>query len=224
MTFLADQTSLLRTDIEKAVWSAPAPGAPVGDDSPRPPGRLRRAAVLCPIILRPQGLTVALTVRAAHLNAHAGQISFPGGKIDVEDPSPMATALREAEEEIGLAPRYVEIAGALDPYVTSTGYHVTPFVGFVDPRFTPRLSPGEVAEFFEAPLDFLMNVANHQRRAADRGGVTRHYYAIPYGERFIWGATAGMLRGLALRLSRVRRGERHPGFTKYTGEIPTVTL
>jgi 8-oxo-dGTP pyrophosphatase MutT (NUDIX family) len=144
---------------------------------------------------------VVLTRRAAHLNQHAGQVAFPGGKVDVRDPSPLAAALREAEEEISLIPAQVEVLGALDQYQTSTGFRITPFVGLIDPRWRPVPDPNEVEEVFEPPLDFLMDPANRLRHHHDRWGVRRHYYAVPWGDYYIWGATAGMLKGLSDRLA-----------------------
>ena len=161
----------------------------------------RPAAVLCGLVERAGGLHVVLTRRAAHLNQHAGQIAFPGGKVDEIDPSPLATALREANEEIGLGEDRVEIVGTLDPYLTSTGFRVTPFVGVIDPRWQPFPDPDEVEEVFEAPLDFLMDPANRVRHHHDRQGARRTYYAMPWGEYYIWGATAGMLKGLSDRLA-----------------------
>jgi 8-oxo-dGTP pyrophosphatase MutT (NUDIX family) len=155
------------------------------------------AAVLIPIIDRPGGLTVLLTERTKHLAAHAGQISFPGGRLEPSDRDANSAALRETEEEIGLTRDRVEIAGRLDTYYVRTGYVVTPVVGLVAPRFDLRLDPHEVAAAFEVPLDFLLDPANHQRRSrVDVGGVTREFWAMPYREHFIWGATAGMLVNL----------------------------
>lgn len=160
----------------------------------------RRAAVLCPLVRRESGLQVMLTLRSAHLKVHAGQISFPGGKIDPQDPSPMAAALREAEEEIGLFAEHVDVLGALDPYDTSTGFVVTPFVGTVDPRFRPLPNENEVAEVFEVPFDFLMDLNNHERIERMHEGRARRFYQMTYGRYRIWGATAGMLRNLADRM------------------------
>jgi 8-oxo-dGTP pyrophosphatase MutT (NUDIX family) len=160
----------------------------------------RPAAVLIPLIARAE-LTVLLTERSAKLKAHAGQISFPGGRIDEDDASPTAAALREAEEEIGLDRRYVEPLGFIDSYRTGTGYRVMPLVAFVQPGFTLQLNPGEVASAFEVPLRFLMNPANHQKHTREWRGRERSFYAMPYGERYIWGATAGMLKNLHSRLS-----------------------
>lgn len=161
---------------------------------------MRRAAVLCPIVERPGGMSVILTQRTDHLKAHPGQISFPGGKIDAADHSPLRAALREAEEEIGLRAAQVDIAGTLDPYATGTGFLVTPFVGFVDARFRPVPDPGEVADVFEVSLDFLMDQGNHALENLVHGGRKRQFYVIMHGERRIWGATAGMLRILSDRV------------------------
>ena len=172
------------------------------DDAVPSPSGLprRRAAVLCPLIRRDSGLSVMLTMRSAHLKVHAGQISFPGGKIDARDPSPLAAALREADEEIGLPTESVDILGALDPYDTSTGFVVTPFVGSVQPGFRPVPNEGEVAEVFEVPFDFLMDLDNHERIERVHEGRNRRFYQMVYGKYRIWGATAGMLRNLALRV------------------------
>jgi 8-oxo-dGTP pyrophosphatase MutT (NUDIX family) len=160
----------------------------------------RPAAVLCGLIERSGDLHVVLTMRAAHLNQHAGQIAFPGGKVDLVDASPLATAMREANEEIGLGADRVEIIGTLDEYLTSTGFRVTPFVGIIDPRWQAFPDPSEVEAVFETPLDFLMDPANRVRHYHDRWGTRRYYYAMPWGDYYIWGATAGMLKGLSDRL------------------------
>ena len=160
----------------------------------------RPAAVLVPIVLRPE-LTVLLTQRSPELRSHAGQISFPGGRVDPDDSGPLACALREAREEIGLLPAFVEPLGYLDSYRTGTGFQVVPVVGLVQPGFTLALDAREVAEAFEVPLRFLMDPANHRRDSRDwRGGRRRFFYAMPYEERYIWGATAGMLRNMHQRL------------------------
>ena len=159
----------------------------------------RPAAVLAPIIPRPEGLTVLLTLRAAHLRSHSGQVAFPGGKIDAGE-TPAETALREAREEIGLAPSLVEPLGWLDPYLTGTGYRVTALVALIDPAFVPTLNPDEVADAFETPFAFLMDAANHRLEERQWRGRTRKFYAMPYGERYIWGVTAGILRNLYERL------------------------
>jgi len=166
-----------------------------------PEVKQRPAAVLCALVERRPGLNVVLTRRTGHLARHAGQIAFPGGRVDVEDADHLAAALREAEEEIGLRPEQVRIIGTLDHYLTSTGFRVTPFVGAIDPAWHPVPDPNEVEEVFEVPLDFLMDPANRHRHAHDRDGVTRYYYAMPWGRYYIWGATAGMLKGLSDRLA-----------------------
>lgn len=156
------------------------------------------ASVLMPIVMRPEGMTLLLTQRTAHLNDHAGQVSLPGGRVDAVDASPIATALRETEEEIGLHRRHVEVLGTLPDYFTGTGFCVTTVVALVQPPFELRADPFEVAEIFEVPLAFLMNGANHQRRTIEQpdGAGRRTFYAMPYDRFFIWGATAGMLRNL----------------------------
>lgn len=165
------------------------------DDQPLTP-----AAVLFPIVLREGGHTVLLTQRTAHLRDHAGQISFPGGRVEAEDVSPSHTALRETEEEIGLPRERIEIVGFLPEYRTGTGFRVTPVVALVQPPFALQPDPFEVAEVFEVPLAFLLDPANHQRHSLHYRGALRNYFAMPYGEYFIWGATAGMIRSLSERL------------------------
>jgi 8-oxo-dGTP pyrophosphatase MutT (NUDIX family) len=154
---------------------------------------LRSAAVLIPVVSHRGELTVLFTRRTDHLHDHAGQISFPGGRAEPHEENPAQTALREAEEEIGLAPDQVEILGSLSDYVTVTGYRVTPVVGLVRPPLDLRPDDFEVAEIFEVPLGFLLDPANHQRNSVLHLGRQRHYYAMPYGPYYIWGATAGML-------------------------------
>jgi len=163
---------------------------------------IRPAAVLVPVVNRDDELTVLFTRRTAHLHDHAGQISFPGGRAEAGDPSPGDTALRETAEEIGLAPDRVEILGHLTEYTTVTGYCVTPVVGLVTPPFALKLDAFEVAEVFEVPLPFLLDPANHQRNLVVHEGNERHYYAMPYGRHYIWGATAGMLMNLYAHLGR----------------------
>jgi 8-oxo-dGTP pyrophosphatase MutT (NUDIX family) len=160
---------------------------------------IRPAAVLIPVVDHPQP-TVLLTQRSVHLNEHAGQISFPGGKIDPTDASPLDAALREAEEEIGLAREFVDPIGYLDLYGTSFGFRILPTVARVRPGFKLRISAAEVDDAFEVPLAFLMDPANHQLHSKQFRGVERHYYAMPYEERYIWGATAGILRVLYERI------------------------
>jgi 8-oxo-dGTP pyrophosphatase MutT (NUDIX family) len=160
---------------------------------------IRPAAVLIPVVDHPQP-TVLLTQRAAHLNDHAGQISFPGGKIDATDASPLDAALREAEEEIGLIREFVEPIGYLDLYGTAFGYRILPTVARVRPGFKLRINRSEVDDAFEVPLAFLMDPANHQIHSKDFRGIERSYYAMPFAERYIWGATAGILRVLYERI------------------------
>jgi 8-oxo-dGTP pyrophosphatase MutT (NUDIX family) len=161
---------------------------------------LTPAAVLFPIVLRDQEQTVMLTQRTAHLRDHAGQISFPGGRVEAEDTSPVDTALRETEEEVGLSRDRVEVLGFLPEYRTGTGFRVTPVVALVRPPFELNPDPFEVAEVFEVPLGFLLNPQNHKDHTLHHRGALRHYYAMPYGDYFIWGATAGMIRSLTARL------------------------
>jgi len=159
-----------------------------------PERELRPAAVLVPVVHRPgEGLSVLFTRRTAHLNDHAGQISFPGGRSEPEDGTPAATALRETEEEIGLARTHVEVLGSLSEYTTVTAYRVTPVVGLVSAPFVIQPDSFEVAEVFEVPLEFLLDPANHQRNTVLQQGWQREYYAVPYRDYYIWGATAGML-------------------------------
>jgi 8-oxo-dGTP pyrophosphatase MutT (NUDIX family) len=160
---------------------------------------IRPAAVLIPVVDHAQP-TVLLTQRAAHLNDHAGQISFPGGKIDETDASPLAAALREAEEEIGLSREFVDPIGYLDLYGTSFGFRILPTVARVRPGFKLRISAAEVDDVFEVPLAFLMDPANHQVHSKEFRGIERSYYAMPFAERYIWGATAGILRMLYERI------------------------
>ena len=162
---------------------------------------IRPAAVLVGIVDHPEP-TVLLTQRAQHLPDHAGQVSFPGGKIDAGDSSPLASALREAAEEIGLDHSYVTPLGYLDLYMTTLGYRIVPVIARLAPGFTLTLNPAEVDYAFEVPLAFVMNQANVQRHSRDWEGLTRHYYAITFGERYIWGVTAGILRNLYDRIYR----------------------
>jgi 8-oxo-dGTP pyrophosphatase MutT (NUDIX family) len=160
---------------------------------------IRPAAVLVPVVARAEPM-VLLTQRSAHLKDHAGQISFPGGKIDPGDASPMAAALREADEEIGLAADRIEPLGYLDLYLTTFGFRIMPLVARVAPEFALTLNRDEVDDAFEVPLAFLMSPENHQRKSRDWNGLTRHFYEMPFGERYIWGATAGILRNLYERI------------------------
>jgi 8-oxo-dGTP pyrophosphatase MutT (NUDIX family) len=157
-----------------------------------PPGRVP-AAVLVPLVEREAGLTVLLTQRAATLKDHAGQISFPGGRIEPEDSDAWHAALREAHEEIGLSANCVEFAGYLPDHVVVTGFRVTPVVGFVSPDYELRIAKSEVHDVFEVPLSFILDAGNHKSRRRKLGDLSIEVYDIPYGERNIWGATAGML-------------------------------
>jgi 8-oxo-dGTP pyrophosphatase MutT (NUDIX family) len=170
-------------DLNPSMWEA------AGVSATKP------AAVLVPVIDRSEP-TVLFTVRTADLASHAGQVAFPGGKIDPEDESPVAAALRETEEEVGLAPSLIEPLGYLDLYLTFSGFRILPTVARVQPEFVLTLNPSEVTEIFEVPLRFLMTPANHQRRSREWRGISREYYAIPFGDRYIWGITAGIVRNL----------------------------
>lgn len=163
---------------------------------------IRPAAVLIPIIGRGSEATVLFTQRTDHLPNHGGQISFPGGKIEQDDVGPRAAALRETEEEIGLSAGLVETLGFLDIYQTGTGFRIAPVLGVVSPGFALKPDPAEVADIFEVPLRFLMNLENHHKHSLVWRGRNRLYYAIPYGDRYIWGATAGIIRLLFERLYR----------------------
>ena len=155
---------------------------------------MRPAAVLIPLVMRDHGLSLLLTQRTAHLNAHAGQISFPGGRAEKHDSGPVDTALRETEEEIGLARHHIEPVGTLPDYLTTSGFRVTPVVSLVEPPFDLKPDEFEVAEIFEVPFAHLMDPGNHQTRSIDLETGTRTFYSMPYDRHFIWGATAGMLR------------------------------
>jgi 8-oxo-dGTP pyrophosphatase MutT (NUDIX family) len=160
---------------------------------------IRPAAVLIAVVDHPQP-TVLLTQRSAHLNDHAGQISFPGGKIEATDTSPLDAALRESWEEVGLDREFIDPIGYLDLYGTAFGFRILPTVARVRPGFSLRISAAEVDDAFEVPLSFLMNPANHQLHSKEFRGIERWYYAMPYEERYIWGATAGILRVLYERI------------------------
>lgn len=155
------------------------------------------AAVLVPIVEREDHLTILLTRRSDTLPVHSGQVSFPGGRVEDDDPDHIAAALRETEEEIGLAPDRIDVIGRLDTYITRTGYEVTPVVGLLRPPFDLIPDPVEVAEVFEVPLAFIMNPGNHERHSREWQRATRHFYVLPYDGYYIWGATAGMLVNLA---------------------------
>jgi len=177
----------------------PATAEQRGDDA-RYPGREGPpvpAAVLIPLVARAEGPCVLLTQRTAHLYDHAGQISFPGGRVEPTDADAVAAALRETEEETGLQSSHIEVLGSMAPYRTATGFVVTPVAALVQPGFTLAPDSFEVAEVFEVPLAFLMDPANHRRhRATLADGTVRNYYSMPWKGYFIWGATAAMLRNL----------------------------
>ena len=158
------------------------------------------ASVLVPLVMRDSGLTVLLTERTTHLSSHSGQVAFPGGKADPEDTDAIDTALRESSEEIGLGRKFVQVLGTLPIYTTGSAFLVTPVVALVDAAHTVTRNPHEVADIFEVPLSFLMDPANHRRHAVEWAGARREWLSMPYFdgtvERFIWGATAGMLRNL----------------------------
>lgn len=190
LDFNVGRVDFLRRRFRESVSAAVVeePGVP---DSPLIP-----AAVLVPIVVRDSGLTVLLTQRTAHLRDHAGQVSFPGGRSEPEDVSAIATALREAQEEVGIEPQQVEVIGQLPEYRTGTGFSVIPVVALVSPPLNLKLDDFEVAEVFEPPLDFLLDTANHQRHQVEIRGALREYWAMPWQGYYIWGATAGMLVSL----------------------------
>jgi len=160
------------------------------------PETWKPAAVLVPLVNRAPGVTVLLTQRTADMPSHAGQIAFPGGRRDASDADATATALRETEEEVGITPDFVDVVGSVDLYRTGTGFEITPVVGIVTPGFTVRADPREVADVFEVPLEHFLNEVNHKIDSRQWQGRERRYYAMPYGDRYIWGATAGMLKNL----------------------------
>jgi 8-oxo-dGTP pyrophosphatase MutT (NUDIX family) len=187
----------------KRLHESPPPEASRSDDDLNPEARVipegaerKPAAVLVPLVPRANGLHMLLTQRQPHLRSHAGQVAFPGGRIDDTDVNPIAAALRETEEETGIAPAFVEPLGFLDTYLTSTSFNVVPVVGILRPGFTVVPHDAEVAAVFEVPLAFLMNPAHHERHSREYNGRQRFYYAMPYDGRYIWGATAGMIRNL----------------------------
>lgn len=187
---LEPQASALGDDM---LWLAGAPPEVMERVRASLPAQRVPAAVLVPLVERDAGLTVLLTQRAATLKDHAGQISFPGGRIEPEDTDAWHAALREAQEEIGLSANYVEFAGYLPDHIVGTGFRVTPVVGFVSPNYELRIAAAEVHDVFEVPLSFILDAANHKSRIRKLGELTLEVYDIPYGNRNIWGATAGML-------------------------------
>jgi 8-oxo-dGTP pyrophosphatase MutT (NUDIX family) len=186
----------------KHALDAEGAGLSIGGDHVLNPGLpdadhpYRDAAVLIPVVAHADAATVILTERTGHLSAHAGQIAFPGGKIDADDADPTAAALREAGEEIGLSPAAITVIGSLDPYLSRTGYRIVPVLARIDPGYTVRPNRDEVADVFEVPLAFLMTPANHKRGTRVFMGRERYFYEMPYEGRYIWGVTAGIIRGL----------------------------
>jgi len=192
------------TPDEDIQWLAGATADVISKVRAALPARRVPAAVLVPLVERASGLTVLLTQRAETLKDHAGQISFPGGRIEPDDPDAWAAALREAYEEIGLLPELVEFAGYLPDHYVITGFRVTPAVGFVNPEYQLRIAKAEVHDVFEVPLDFILDAANHKSRRRRLAGLDIDVHDIPYGNRNIWGATAGML--ITLRRMLLARG------------------
>jgi len=179
----------------------PVAQAPLGSDFSLngvvpAPASFRPAAVLVPLVRREAGITVLLTQRTEDMPSHAGQIAFPGGRQQKEDVDASDTALRETEEEVGLSRSFIDVIGQVDRYRTGTGYEITPVVGIVTPGFTIHADPREVADVFEVPLEHFLDEKNHRIDSRVWQGRERRYYAMPYGERYIWGATAGMLKNL----------------------------
>ena len=182
---------------ERLQRRAPPASSVYGDDDvERQVWAVTPASVLVPIVTHADGLTVLFTQRTAHLRAHSGQVSFPGGRAEPGDATPEFTALRETQEEIGLAPERVEIIGRMPEYLTRTGYRVTPVIGLVAPPLELAPDSREVAEAFEVPLAFLLDPANHQRETRELGGRSVSFWVMQHGSRRIWGATAGMLVNL----------------------------
>jgi 8-oxo-dGTP pyrophosphatase MutT (NUDIX family) len=178
----------MRRRFSEGLVASPVNEAGVADEKD-----LIAAAVLVPVIMRETGPTMLLTQRTAHLRDHAGQVSFPGGRSEKSDISAEATALREAEEEVGIPASQIEILGRLPEYRTGTGFVITPIVGLVTPPLNLKLDDFEVAEVFEPPLEFLLDSANHQRHTIEVRGAMHEYWAMPWQGYYIWGATAGML-------------------------------
>jgi 8-oxo-dGTP pyrophosphatase MutT (NUDIX family) len=189
-------------ELRRRLRRTPAAFAVYGDDGTgRDAAAVTAAAVLVPIVRREPEMTVIFTQRTTHLKAHSGQVSFPGGRAEPQDPTPEFTALREAQEEIGLPMERVEVLARLPDYLTRTGFRVTPVVGLLQPPLGLRPDPREVDEIFEVPLAFLLDPKNHERRTRELQGQTVGYYAMQFGSRTIWGATAGMLVNLYRQLA-----------------------
>lgn len=187
--------------------TGPSAGDDYGDHSLNPSLRemilrdgLRDAAVLVPVVDRPEGASVILTTRTANLRSHSGQVAFPGGRIDPDDASPEHAALRETREEIGLPPDHIEVVGRMPDYVSGSGFRIAPVLSVVRPGFRLTINPAEVDDAFEVPLAFLMDPANHRRESRIWQEHERFYYTMPFGERYIWGVTAGIIRTLYERL------------------------
>jgi 8-oxo-dGTP pyrophosphatase MutT (NUDIX family) len=179
----------------------PVVAPPVGSDFSlngivAPPEKYRAASVLVPIVTRTPDIMILLTQRTEDMPSHAGQVAFPGGRRQDNDADAVATALRETEEEVGLDRSFIDVIGSYDHYRTGTGFEITPVVGIVTPGFTTRADPREVADVFEVPLDHFLDEANHRIDSRSWQGRERRFYAMPYGQRYIWGATAGMLKNL----------------------------
>ncbi len=202
MSFRFDEAEL-RALAEARLYREPMREPKFSDDDLNPDVRVidpakpvRPAAVLVPLLRAERGLNLLLTLRTQHLTSHAGQIAFPGGRIDAGDDSPVAAALRETEEETGIAPAFVEPLGFLDTYLTVTSYRVVPVVALLRDGFKIEAQPSEVSEVFQVPLEFLMDPDNHRRHSRDWQGRARFYHAMPWRDRYIWGATAAMIRNL----------------------------
>jgi 8-oxo-dGTP pyrophosphatase MutT (NUDIX family) len=197
----------VRARSERLASGLPVPQPPLGSDFSLNgvvplPATFRPAAVLVPLVRRAPGITVLLTQRTEDMPSHAGQIAFPGGRVQAGDADAVDTALRETEEEVGLKRSFVEVIGPVDHYRTGTGYEITPVVGLVSPGFTTRADPREVADVFEVPLAHFLDERNHRLDSRTTPqGRERLFYAMPYGERYIWGATAGMLKNLQFVLT-----------------------
>jgi len=190
----------VRDRSDRLASGLPVPAPPIGSDFSLSgivpvPDTWKPASVLVPLVDHPEGVTVLLTQRTADMPSHAGQIAFPGGRREVGEDA-VATALRETEEEVGIPRSFIEIVGTMDLYHTGTGFEITPVVGIVTPGFTIRAQAREVADVFEVPLDHFLDEVNHQIGSREYQGRQRRYYAMPYGERYIWGATAGMMKNL----------------------------
>jgi 8-oxo-dGTP pyrophosphatase MutT (NUDIX family) len=204
---IASESDDLRKFVTERIQLGASDG-PVSDYDLNPsmrvdaPPNLTAAAVLIPLVLHDDGATMLLTLRTDHLRDHAGQVSFPGGRVEECDVDALDCALRETEEEVGLDRSFIDVIGTLDTYETRTGFSITPVVGLVRPGFTLTLDPGEVAEAFEVPLTFVMDPENHERHSRMWKGAMRYFYMLPFEDRYIWGATAGMIINLYQALAK----------------------